>query len=173
MLETLEREAAEAVSEELEAKRAAREARAARERQEAETRRIDVRRQVAGAMRAWFASPLPALVPPVEQIRSALNSGSPAATAAATEQSIFTYILEELAGYAALTRMLNRVEAGFELSAAVRILVCARIIREYGLLLNPVEVAFPTGGRGMLPTAFSDGDPEETAAAVIGMEIGD
>src|SRR5262249_41163369 len=81
--------------EDLQAKRAAREAGSARERQEAESRRSDVRRQVAAALRRWQARDLPPLEPSLAQLRSSLNAGA-AATNEATEQAIFTYILEQM-----------------------------------------------------------------------------
>jgi hypothetical protein len=156
--------------EDLQARREAREARSAREREEADARRTDVRRQIAAHLRDWQKRALAPLEPPLAQLRSSLNAGAGADGAAGMEHAIFTYILETHTDYAALVRMLNRLEAGFELSAAARILVCGRIIREYQLHLDPLEVAFPSGARSMLPREFTAGDPEQVAAAIIGLD---
>jgi hypothetical protein len=119
-----------------------------------------------------LASPaqvLPDLGPALTRARSAFIAAGEI-DQGKTERAIFTHILETLTDYGDLARMLNRLEAGFELSAAVKIYVYCRINRRYQLELDPAELAFPSGARASLPTAFTASDPEQVAAAIIGID---
>jgi len=154
-----------------EARQEARKAQLARDREQAEARHVEVSRQVAASVLASSVHALPQLGPAVTRARSALNPDAGDLDHGETERAIFAHILEKLTDYAGLMRMLNRLEAGFELSAAVKIYVCCRIIRHCQLRLDPLEAAFPAGARATLPAAFDAGDPEQVAAAIIGVDV--
>jgi hypothetical protein len=152
------------------ARRQALEERRARERLAAEARRSEVRQQIAALVRDSPVRELPFLEQTLAKVRSALNAPSRGFTGEANERAIFSHILENMTSYPELARMLNRLEAGFELSAAVRIYFCCQVVRRYRLDLDPMDAAFPTGARAMLPSVFDSGDPESVAAGIIGLD---
>jgi len=152
------------------AKLAAREAQLLRAREQAEVRRCEVSRQIAASILASPVQALPSLDGLVTRARTALNERDGGLAGESAERAIFTYLLETVTDYPQLARLLNRLDAGFELAAAVRIYVYCRVIRQYQLALDPLEVAFPSGARGTLPAAFTAGEPEAVAAAMLGVD---
>lgn len=153
------------------ARRAAREAQRNREHEEAEARLLDVRDEIAEFLRQGWTREQPDPVEVADKLRRSLNPNGNPAVREAVERAIFAYVLENLTDYHRLVRMLNRSEAGFDLSAAARIYLCARVVRRYQLTLDPMEMAFPAGAKTTLPPVFSSGDPEKVAAEMLGIEV--
>lgn len=154
------------------AKQAARQVQLARAREQAQARRVEVERQVAASVLASPVQALPFL--DLSELRArlareAVEDGTSDSTRDGTEQAIFSCLLATRTDYDRLVRLLNRLEAGFELSAAVKVYVFCRVIGHYCLALDPLELAFPSAARGTLPAAFASGDPEQVAATIIGI----
>lgn len=152
------------------ARRMRRDARREEEQGAAAAQRQEARRQVVAALRDADRRELPSLASVRPRIASPLEAGFEETDAHLIDMAILNYALANLAGYSQLTRLLNRVDAGFELTAAVRIHVCGRLIRHFRLALDPLDAAFPAGTRGKLPPAFAAGNPETVADTLIASE---
>ncbi len=155
---------------ESEVRRKARDSRREQARLEAEARRLDVHQQIAAAVRNADRRSLPSRGSVLELFEGSSSSAPNADSDEVTELAILNCVLESFTEYPELVRMLNRLEAGFELSAAVKVHLCCRINREYGLALDPLDAAFMTGAKAWLPAAFRSGDPAGVAAALLSLD---
>ena len=105
------------------------------------------------------------------RVASPPRTGQDAEDRISIDTAILTYALAKLTGYPEIARLLNRLDAGFELTAAVRLHVCCRIIRHYELALDPLATPFLAGVKEMLARAFGAGNPEAAAEAILAPEV--
>jgi hypothetical protein len=170
--ERVERWVAEnrALIDDSDARRALRDARREREHQAAESQRRETWRQVVAAIRQSDLRELPPLAYVRARVASPRETGLDANDRIAIDMAILNYALANLTGYPELARLLNRLDAGFQLAAAVRIHVCCRVIRHYQLALDPLDATFQAGAKGKLPPAFASGDPKAVADAILASE---
>lgn len=108
----------------------------------------------------------------IEEVKDFLRERSQNGDSQLTDRTLWSYVRRYLTNYDEIRAAFQAKVGESELYDNVKVYLCCRIIREYGLQVDPVYAAFgESGAYGEIPSRFLVDNLEATATRLILQEL--